>query len=163
MGARLPLSGVSRAGKIGKHNDKHNHDGTADKFGGRKLPCNQHPHQDAEFEDEICRGELKCYRCSEIGFFRIIERAIATAAYEHDEEAAPNNAANVNERVESSGSNRDISDFDTITSMTAENKNPRLTPQNICHSIANDIHGACLSALKTCTRPPVGWSGGCRQ
>ena len=45
--------------------------------------------------------------------FRKIARARATAAYEHEDEAAPSPQATASERGESSGRSRVISDFDT--------------------------------------------------
>ena len=45
--------------------------------------------------------------------FRKIDRASATAAYEHEEDVAPSPVATASERGESSGISRVISDLDT--------------------------------------------------
>jgi hypothetical protein len=81
-----------------------------------------------------------------------MERAIATAAYEHDDDddAVPSRLPNAIERGEVSGKNFDISDFETITSMTAEKSKPRLSPQNIYHNLVKDIHRAWPSVLRMC-------------
>lgn len=55
-----------------------------------------------------------------------MERATATAADEHEDDAAPKRLAIVNERGDASGSSCDICDLDTASSITAESSNPRL-------------------------------------
>src|SRR5205085_2100030 len=59
------------------------------------------------------------------------ERASATAAYEHDDDAAPRPVATASERGESSGSRRRIAPFDTTACTTPESANPRISAQRI--------------------------------
>ena len=49
-----------------EQSENHNHDGPADKFGERKLPAHQNDHDDAEFDHQIRRGELKRDRRGEV-------------------------------------------------------------------------------------------------
>src|SRR5205823_1107186 len=67
--------------------------------------------------------------------FRKIARASATAAYEHDDDAAPSAVAIDKERGESSGSSRLISDFDTTAWTTADKPNPRINAHSTSHVI----------------------------
>ena len=46
---------------------QHDHKQTAGKLGGDKLPADQHGEDDAEFDDEVGRGELKRHRRDEVG------------------------------------------------------------------------------------------------
>jgi hypothetical protein len=52
----------------------------AHELGGDELPSDQDCQNDAEFEDQIGRGELEGHRGDEIGPLRKIDRASATAA-----------------------------------------------------------------------------------
>ncbi len=61
---------------------------------------------------------------------RIIERAMAVAAYEQDEEAAPSRAAFRIERGRASGSSRPISVWETTAWITPEMKKPRISGQS---------------------------------
>jgi hypothetical protein len=67
---------------------------------------------------------------------RKIDRAKATAAYEHDEEAAPRPEAMHSERGESSGSSRLISPLDTTACTTPESAKPRIKAQRISQNMA---------------------------
>jgi hypothetical protein len=67
---------------------------------------------------------------------RKIDRANATAAYEHDEEAAPSPAAMASDRGESSGSSRLISRFDTTACTAPDRAKPRMSAQRISQNIA---------------------------
>ena len=71
---------------------------------------------------------------------RKIERASATAAYEHDEDAAPRRVAIVRLRAPASGRRRVISALDTTAWTTAERRNPRISAQVISQAMpkAND-------------------------
>ena len=80
---------------------------------------------------------------------RTMERAMATAAYEHEDEAAPRLPAIRMLRGPASGSRRDISSFETISSMTAEKRNPRLSPQKMSQNITNAIHSAWPNKSRT--------------
>jgi hypothetical protein len=62
-------------------------------------------------------------------------RASATAAYEHDDDAAPNPHAIVRDLGESSGSSLLISDFDTTAWTTPDSVNPRISAQRTSHVI----------------------------
>jgi hypothetical protein len=79
--------------------------------------------------------------------FRTIERAIATAAYEHDDDAAPSTLAFTIDLAEASGNSLDISPFDTATSITAEKRKPRERPQKMSQNIVNAIHRAWPIAM----------------
>src|SRR5439155_27273595 len=68
---------------------------------------------------------------------RKIERASATAAYEHDDDAAPRQAAIISVRGESSGRSRLISDFETTAWTIADNPKPRTSALRISQDIAN--------------------------
>ncbi len=68
--------------------------------------------------------------------------ASATAAYEHDELAAPSNEARPSVRGESSGSRRLICSFETTASTAAESVNPRMSAQRISQVIAKEIDRA---------------------
>src|SRR5260370_28251061 len=73
---------------------------------------------------------------------RTMERAIATAAYEQDDDAAPSALAFTIDLAEASGNSRDISPFDIATSTTAEKIKPRERPQKMSQNIVNAIHRA---------------------
>jgi hypothetical protein len=72
-----------------------------------------------------------------------IDLASATAAYEHEELAAPNPQAFTIVRGLSSGKSRDISSFETTACTTALNKNPSTSAHKISHPIVNAIISAC--------------------
>jgi hypothetical protein len=74
------------------------------------------------------------------------ERASATAAYEHDEEAAPNPHATASERGESSGSRRVISRFDTTACTAPDKANPRISGHRMTHVIPAATDSACPTA-----------------
>ena len=63
------------------------------------------------------------------------ERASATAAYEHDEDAAPNPAAMASVRGRSSPSSRTTVDLRTTACTTADSANPRIRAHRISHVI----------------------------
>ena len=68
--------------------------------------------------------------------FRKMERASATAAYEHDDEAAPRPQASPRERRESSGSSRVISDLETTACTMPDRVNPRMSAQSTSQNMA---------------------------
>src|SRR5205085_12245258 len=68
--------------------------------------------------------------------FRTRERASATAAYEHEDEAAPNAVATASVFGDASGSNLLIARFETTACTMAESVNPRTSGQRISHAIA---------------------------
>src|SRR5215218_10322548 len=68
---------------------------------------------------------------------RKIERAKATAAYEHDEEAAPRPVAMASEWGESSGSRRLISRLDTTACTAPDKAKPRMSAHRISQNMAN--------------------------
>src|SRR5213594_4353273 len=80
---------------------------------------------------------------------RKIERASATAAYEHDDDAAPRQAAIISVRGESSGRSRLISDFETTAWTIADNPKPRTSAHRISQNIANAKPRAAPSAVST--------------
>ena len=73
---------------------------------------------------------------------RKIDRASATAAYEHDDEAAPRPQAIASDLGESSGSSRVISDFEITACTTADSANPRTSAHRISHVIPNAMSSA---------------------
>jgi hypothetical protein len=76
-----------------------------------------------------------------------MERAIATAAYEQDDDAAPSALAFTIDLAEASGNSRDISPLEMATSITAEKINPRERPQKMSQNIVNAIHRAWPIAI----------------
>src|SRR5438876_8635042 len=82
---------------------------------------------------------------------RKIERASATAAYEHEDDAAPRQAAIISVRDESSGRSRLISDFETTAWTIADNPKPRTS----AHRISQDIANAKLIAAPIAVAIPV--------
>ena len=77
---------------------------------------------------------------------RKIERASATAAYEHDDEAAPSASAVPIERGWSSGSSWLICCFETTACTPAERAKPRISGHRISHPIAIAIPSARRTA-----------------
>ena len=73
---------------------------------------------------------------------RKIERASATAAYEHDEEAAPSPQAIARDFGESSGSQRPISPLETTACTTPDNVKPKIRGHRISQNIAKAIQRA---------------------
>src|SRR6266498_3631224 len=89
---------------------------------------------------------------------RNTERAIATAAYEQEEEAAPSPQAIVRERGESSGSSRPISALETTAWTAPEIAKPRISAHRISHAMAAARLSAwpTASTTITCVLRPVG-------
>src|ERR1700731_2708295 len=79
--------------------------------------------------------------------FRKIERANATAAYEHDDDAAPSPVAIARDLGESFGSSRLISPLETTAWTTPESPKPKISGHKISQNIANAIHRACPKAF----------------
>jgi hypothetical protein len=71
-----------------------------------------------------------------------MDRANATAAYEHDEEAAPSPVAMARDFGESFGSNRLTSPFETTAWTTPESPNPNISGHKISQNIAKAIQRA---------------------
>jgi len=63
------------------------------------------------------------------------DRANATAAEEHDEDAAPRAAATARVRGRSSPNSRTIVDFRTTACTTADSAKPRISAHRISHVI----------------------------
>src|SRR6266568_3136218 len=82
---------------------------------------------------------------------RNTDRAIATAAYEQEEEAAPSPQAIESERGESSGSSRPISALETTAWTAPEIAKPRISAHRISHAMAAARLSACPSASRTIT------------
>src|SRR5713101_3458981 len=74
---------------------------------------------------------------------RKIERASATAAYEHDDDAAPKPQAIEIDLGESSGKSFVISRFETTACTTADKPNPRISAHRISQNIAKAIESDC--------------------
>src|ERR1700760_936936 len=94
--------------------------------------------------------------------------ASATAAYEHEDEAAPRPAATASVRGRSSPSSRTIVDRRTTACTTADNANPRISAQAISHVIDPAIDRAwmiaCMSVPPAELYTPRGYlSGGVKQ
>ena len=62
-------------------------------------------------------------------------RASATAAYEHDDDAAPNAVASTNERASSRPSARAMARLGTNVSTPADRRNPSASGQSTCQNI----------------------------
>ena len=82
MSSRARTAGTSTA-------TSDDHDRAADELGQGELPAQQQRHDDAQLDDEVGRGDLEGHRRGEVAPLRNSDRASATAAYEHDDEAAP--------------------------------------------------------------------------
>jgi len=83
---------------------------------------------------------------------RINERASATAAYEHDDDAAPNSAAIPRVRGRSSPINPTMVDLRTTACTTADRANPRINAHRISHVIDPASARACPIAPITTPR-----------
>ena len=77
---------------------------------------------------------------------RKIERARATAAYEHDDDAAPSPQAIASDFGESFGRSLVISLLETTACTTADKPKPRMSGHKISQNMANAIHSAWPSA-----------------
>ena len=75
------------------------------------------------------------------------DRESATAAYEHDEEAAPRPHAIPSERGESSGRSLRISPFETTACTAPESANPRISAHKTSQNIPNANESASSSSL----------------
>jgi hypothetical protein len=82
------------------------------------------------------------------------DRARATAAYEHDEEAAPKPAATANVRGRSSPSSATMVDRRTTACTTADNAKPRINAHRISHVIDPDNASACAIESAMCVIAP---------
>src|ERR1700761_7656905 len=96
------------------------------------------------------------------------DRASATAAYEHEDEAAPRPAATASVRGRSSPSSRTIVDRRITACTTADSANPRISAQAISHVIDPAIDRAwmiaCMPAPPAGLNTPRGYlSGGVKQ
>src|SRR6266508_5487742 len=85
---------------------------------------------------------------------RKIDLASATAAYEHDDEAAPSPVASHTDRGESSGSSRLISPLETTACTAPDSAKPRISAHRISQSIANARPSACPIGASTVLTPP---------
>src|SRR6266508_6744204 len=85
---------------------------------------------------------------------RKIDRASATAAYEHDDEAAPSPVARHTDRGESSGSSRLISPLETTACTAPDSAKPRISAHRISQSIANASPSAWPTGASTLLTPP---------
>ena len=74
------------------------------------------------------------------------DRASATAAYEHDDDAAPRPAASASVRGRSSPRSRTTVDFLTSAWIIADSPNPRISAQVISHVIDPVMDSACRTA-----------------
>ena len=84
------------------------------------------------------------------------DRASATAAYEHDDEAAPSSEATASVRGRSSPSSRTMVALRTTAWMIAERVNPRISAQVISHVIEPVIFNAC-AIPPMASSPPSGY------
>jgi hypothetical protein len=86
---------------------------------------------------------------------RKIERARATAAYEHDDEAAPRPHAIPSERAESSGRSRVISALETTACTAAERTKPSTRAQSISQHIPKARERASSKLMITLISLPL--------
>src|SRR6266540_3791770 len=85
---------------------------------------------------------------------RKIDLASATAAYEHDDEAAPSPVARHTDRGESSGSSRLISLLETTACTALDRAKPRISAHRISQNIANASPSAWPTGASTVLTPP---------
>src|SRR5271156_3531365 len=85
------------------------------------------------------------------------DRARATAAYEHDEDAAPSPAATARVRGRSSPNSATMLDRRTMACTTADRAKPRISAQRISHVMDPASANACPTApaASFTTRPPL--------
>src|ERR1700682_447741 len=69
-------------------------------------------------------------------------RATATAAYEHEDDAAPSAVASATDFGVSRPSSRETACLETSASTTDDNRNPSASGQSTCQDIANDSRSA---------------------
>jgi hypothetical protein len=100
------------------------------------LPAQKNNHDDPEFRDQVGRSELEDHRSCKIRSLSKDRTASATAAYEHDEDAAPNPQALASVFGELLGSIRLISPFETTACTTPESAKPRMSGQRISQNMA---------------------------
>ena len=81
------------------------------------------------------------------------ERASATAAYEHDDDAIPSPVAMARVRGRSSPSRRTIVDLRTTACTTADSAKPRISAHSISHVIDPATNNAC--PIASMRHPPV--------
>jgi hypothetical protein len=86
---------------------------------------------------KLVEANWKAIAAVKLAPLRKIDRANATAAYEHDEEAAPRPVAMASERGESSGNSRLISRLDTTACTAPDRTKPRISAHRISQNIAN--------------------------
>lgn len=96
------------------------------------------PQDAAGCGNHVGAGHFECHCGGEVGSLAKIERASATATYEHEEGAAPKPQVTARLFGEASGSNRVISFFETTACTIPESANPRHSAHRICQVIAND-------------------------
>src|SRR6266508_3872901 len=87
---------------------------------------------------------------------RKIDLASATAAYEHDEDAAPSPPARQSQRGESSGSSRLISLLETTACTAPDRAKPRISAHRISQNIANASPSAWPMGASMVTSPVAG-------
>lgn len=83
------------------------------------------------------------------------DRASATAAYEHDDDAEPRSAATPSVRGRSSPSSRTTVDLRTTACTIADSPNPRTSAQAISQVIAPVMDSACQMACMGCPQGAV--------
>ena len=101
---------------------------TADELGQRELPADQHPEHQPKLPDEIRRGELERQRGARRRALWKSDFAIAIAAYEHDEEAAPSPVAQTADVRPRPARRRSIAARGTQAWTIAETAKPSTTP-----------------------------------
>src|SRR5437016_4208447 len=80
--------------------------------------------------------------------FRNRDRAIATAAYEHEDEAPPKPHAFSKVIARASGKSFRISPLDTTDCTIAEKPNPIISAHRISQNMANDMFKACNTEVR---------------
>src|SRR5437667_12332119 len=83
----------------------------------------------------LVEASMKAIAAVKFAPFRKIERARATAAYEHDDDAAPRPQAMAIERGESSPRSFVICFLETTACTMPESQNPRMSAQRIAQNI----------------------------
>jgi len=87
------------------------------------------------------------------------ERANATAAYEHDDDAMPNPVARINAAGPSSPSALEMASRRTTACTTDARRKPSTSDHAICQAISPDMRSAsmtvCIAGLLSSTSTPL--------
>jgi hypothetical protein len=86
---RASSTSSGRRKRSEQEGEDHDHDRAAHELGQRELPAQENREQDPELDHELVEANSNAIAAEKSAPLRKIERASATAAYEHEDEAAP--------------------------------------------------------------------------